>query len=59
MAGDQLPELLTIGRIGVDIYGQELGQGLEDQQTFAKAVGGSLPPTLPSQPLASATALPS
>ena len=41
MAGDQLPELLTIGRIGVDIYGQELGQGLEDQQTFAKAVGGS------------------
>jgi 5-dehydro-2-deoxygluconokinase len=41
MSGDQLPELLTIGRIGVDIYGQELGQGLEDQQTFAKAVGGS------------------
>jgi 5-dehydro-2-deoxygluconokinase len=33
--------LLTIGRIGVDIYGQELGRGLQDPQTFAKAVGGS------------------
>ena len=36
-----LPELLTIGRISVDLYGQEVGQGLADQQTFAKAVGGS------------------
>lgn len=36
-----LPELLTIGRISVDLYGQEVGQGLADPQTFAKAVGGS------------------
>lgn len=33
--------LLTIGRISVDLYGQEPGMGLADQQTFAKAVGGS------------------
>ncbi len=36
-----LPELLTIGRIGVDLYGQEPGHGLADPQSFAKAVGGS------------------
>lgn len=35
------PELLTIGRISVDLYGQELGAGLADPQSFAKAVGGS------------------
>ena len=36
-----VPDLLTIGRISVDLYGQEVGLGLEDQQTFDKAVGGS------------------
>lgn len=36
-----VPELLTIGRISVDLYGQEPGMGLADQQSFAKAVGGS------------------
>lgn len=41
MAVADMPELLTIGRIGIDIYGQELGAGLADQQSFAKAVGGS------------------
>jgi len=34
-------DLITIGRISVDIYGQEEGAGLEDQQSFKKAVGGS------------------
>lgn len=34
-------DLITIGRISVDIYGQEEGQGLADAQTFRKAVGGS------------------
>lgn len=34
-------DLLTIGRISVDIYGQEEGAGLADPQTFHKAVGGS------------------
>lgn len=32
---------MTIGRISVDIYGKEDGAGLEDPQTFRKAVGGS------------------
>lgn len=35
------PEVLTIGRISADLYGQEAGAGLADPQTFAKAVGGS------------------
>lgn len=34
-------DLITIGRISVDIYGQEEGHGLADAQTFRKAVGGS------------------
>jgi len=35
------PTVLTIGRISVDLYGREIGVGLQDRQTFAKAVGGS------------------
>lgn len=34
-------DLITIGRISVDLYGQEIGHGLSDPQTFQKAVGGS------------------
>lgn len=34
-------DLLTIGRISVDLYGQESGHGLSDSQTFQKSVGGS------------------
>ena len=34
-------DLVTIGRISVDLYGQEIGHGLADSQTFQKAVGGS------------------
>ena len=34
-------DLLTIGRISVDLYGQEEGHGLSDPQTFQKSVGGS------------------
>lgn len=34
-------DLLTVGRISVDLYGREPGAGLADEQTFAKAVGGS------------------
>lgn len=33
--------VLTVGRISVDIYGQQPGNGLADDQTFAKAVGGT------------------
>lgn len=40
--GGPLPlELVTIGRISVDLYGQERGAGWNEVRTFAKAVGGS------------------
>jgi 5-dehydro-2-deoxygluconokinase len=34
-------ELLTIGRISVDLYAQQLGAPLADVRTFAKSIGGS------------------
>lgn len=34
-------ELLTIGRVSVDLYGEQLGVPLAAVQTFAKSVGGS------------------
>ena len=33
-------DLITIGRVSVDLYGQQIGSRLEDITTFAKAVGG-------------------
>jgi 5-dehydro-2-deoxygluconokinase len=33
-------DLITIGRVSVDLYGQQIGTRLEDVATFAKAVGG-------------------
>ena len=33
-------DLIAIGRVSVDLYGQQLGSSLEDVLTFAKAVGG-------------------
>ncbi|HUR74154.1 MAG TPA: 5-dehydro-2-deoxygluconokinase [Sporichthya sp.] len=35
------PEVLTIGRIGVDVYPQQVGVGLEDVTSFGKYLGGS------------------
>lgn len=35
------PQLLTVGRISVDLYGQQLGAGWDEVASFAKAVGGS------------------
>jgi 5-dehydro-2-deoxygluconokinase len=35
------PEVLTMGRIGVDIYPLQTGVGLEDVSTFGKYLGGS------------------
>jgi 5-dehydro-2-deoxygluconokinase len=35
------PEVLTIGRLGVDVYPQQVGVGLEDVTSFAKYLGGS------------------
>src|SRR3984957_16860479 len=34
-------DVLTIGRIGVDIYPLQDGVGLEDVETFGKYLGGS------------------
>lgn len=33
-------DVLTIGRVSVDLYGQQIGSRLEDMDTFAKSVGG-------------------
>jgi len=35
------PELLTIGRVSVDLYAEQLGVPLAAVRTFAKSVGGS------------------
>jgi 5-dehydro-2-deoxygluconokinase len=34
-------DLLTVGRISVDLYSPDLGAGLDGPQTFAKSLGGS------------------
>lgn len=36
-----IPDLITVGRISVDLYAQEINAGFSDPQTFAKSVGGS------------------
>ena len=33
-------DLITIGRVSVDLYGEQVGSRLEDVSTLAKAVGG-------------------
>ncbi|HEV2287145.1 MAG TPA: 5-dehydro-2-deoxygluconokinase [Steroidobacteraceae bacterium] len=33
-------DLVAIGRVSVDLYGQQIGSPLEDIATFAKAIGG-------------------
>jgi 5-dehydro-2-deoxygluconokinase len=35
------PEVVTIGRLGVDVYPQQVGVGLEDVTSFGKYLGGS------------------
>lgn len=39
--GAGAPEVVTIGRIGIDVYPHQIGVGLEDVQTFGKFLGGS------------------
>src|SRR5438093_11861397 len=34
-------ELLTVGRVGVDLYAEDLGVPFERVRTFAKSIGGS------------------
>ena len=40
-AGAACYDVLTIGRVGVDIYPLQTGVGLEDVETFGKFLGGS------------------
>ena len=35
------PEIITIGRIGVDLYPEQIGVHLADVTSFAKLLGGS------------------
>lgn len=35
------PQVVSVGRISVDLYAQEAHQGFESQQSFSKSVGGS------------------
>ncbi|MCW2750404.1 MAG: 5-dehydro-2-deoxygluconokinase, partial [Aeromicrobium sp.] len=34
-------ELITMGRVGVDLYPEQVGIGLEDVTSFSKSLGGS------------------
>jgi 5-dehydro-2-deoxygluconokinase len=34
-------DVVTMGRVGVDVYPQQIGVGLEDVQTFGKYLGGT------------------
>ena len=36
-----IPEVVTVGRISVDLYAQQVGASFRDPQTFTKSVGGS------------------
>jgi 5-dehydro-2-deoxygluconokinase len=38
---DSIPQIITVGRISVDIYAQELYASFLDPQTFRKSIGGS------------------
>jgi 5-dehydro-2-deoxygluconokinase len=35
------PEVISVGRVSVDLYAAEVGVGFDGQQTFTKSVGGS------------------
>jgi len=37
----QAPDVVSIGRVSVDLYASELGVGFDGQQSFTKSVGGS------------------
>jgi len=40
-AGDARFEVLTMGRMGVDVYPLQVGRSLRDVETFGKYLGGS------------------
>ena len=35
------PEVITMGRVGVDLYPEQIGVTLAEVRTFAKSLGGS------------------
>src|SRR2546429_9198235 len=35
------PEVMTMGRVGVDLYPEQIGVTLAEVRTFAKSLGGS------------------
>jgi 5-dehydro-2-deoxygluconokinase len=37
----ETPDVLTVGRVSVDLYAQQIGASFSDPQSFAKSVGGS------------------
>lgn len=37
----EFPEVITVGRVSVDLYAQEVNAAFADPQTFRKSVGGS------------------
>ena len=41
VVGERVPEVLTMGRIGVDIYPEQIGVSLREVTSFAKFLGGS------------------
>lgn len=41
MTGKKTPDVVALGRLGVDIYPLDSGVGLEDVSTFGKYLGGS------------------
>ncbi|MBJ3688644.1 hypothetical protein JGC69_25200, partial [Salmonella enterica subsp. enterica serovar Corvallis] len=42
VSSEQKPlDVICLGRVAVDLYGQQIGSRLEDMTTFAKYLGGS------------------
>lgn len=41
MSDARTPEVITVGRVSVDLYAQEVDAAFTDPQTFRKSVGGS------------------
>ena len=55
-AGVSGPEIITIGRIGVDLYPEQIGVHLADVQTFVKAWAAPQPTSRWAPPASAAAA---
>lgn len=40
-SGEERLDVVTLGRAGIDLYGEQIGGRLEDMASFAKYIGGS------------------